>query len=43
MVPKMKKLTLAVVTQFLKDRIEYVFNINQVMKYVQRNLLLQGM
>jgi hypothetical protein len=30
MVPKVKKLTLVAVTQLLKDRIEYVFNIDQV-------------
>ena len=29
MAPKLKKLTLVAVTQFLKDRIEYVFNIDQ--------------
>ena len=30
MAPKLKKLTLVAVTQFLKDRIEYVFNIDQM-------------
>ena len=30
MTPKLKKLTRVAVTQFLKDRIEYVFNIDQV-------------
>jgi hypothetical protein len=28
--PKLKKLTLVALTQFLKDRIEYLFNIDQV-------------
>ena len=30
MAPKLKKLTPVAVTQFLKDRIEYVFNIDQM-------------
>jgi len=30
MAPKLKKLTPVAVTQFLKDRIEYIFNIDQV-------------
>jgi hypothetical protein len=30
MAPKLKKLSLVAVTQFLKDRIEYVFNVDQV-------------